>query len=145
MKKMSCLHRNRSSGTLGIEISSWIFSLFNNCGTYRRICYVAVMLDEVALFSQAKQSLDRALRLQEVEARTISRQSAHEGGKVVSPTHRPPLPPPPPPGNIPGTHFCQRLSRPQGHSATGRIMSTKNPMTSWGIVPATFRAFVSNM
>ena len=32
----------------------------------------------------------------------ISRQSAHEAGKVVSPTHRPPLPP----GNIPGTHFC---------------------------------------
>jgi hypothetical protein len=26
----------------------------------------------------------------------ISWQSAHEGGKVVSPTHRPPLPPPPP-------------------------------------------------
>jgi len=32
----------------------------------------------------------------------ISRQSAHEGGKVVSPMHRLPLPP----GNIPGTHFC---------------------------------------
>ena len=32
----------------------------------------------------------------------ISRQSAHEGGKVVSPTHRLPLPL----GNIPGTHFC---------------------------------------
>jgi len=32
----------------------------------------------------------------------ISRQSAHEGGKVVSLTHRPPLPP----GNIPGAHFC---------------------------------------
>jgi len=32
----------------------------------------------------------------------ISRPSAHEGGKVVSPMHRPPLPP----GNIPGTHFC---------------------------------------
>jgi len=27
------------------------------------------------------------------EASQISRQSAHEGGKVVSPTHRPPLPP----------------------------------------------------
>ena len=26
-----------------------------------------------------------------------------------------------PQGNIPGTYFCQRLSRPQGHSA-GRIM-----------------------
>jgi hypothetical protein len=31
-----------------------------------------------------------------------------------------------PPGNIPGTHFCSRLSRPQGHSATERIMSMKN-------------------
>ena len=27
---------------------------------------------------------------------------AQNGGKVVSLTHRPPLPP----GNIPGTHFC---------------------------------------
>jgi hypothetical protein len=32
----------------------------------------------------------------------ISRQSAHEGGKVVSPRHRPSSPP----GRIPGTHFC---------------------------------------
>jgi len=28
--------------------------------------------------------------------------TAPDGGKVVSLTHRPPLPP----GNIPGTHFC---------------------------------------
>jgi len=28
--------------------------------------------------------------------------TAQDGGKVVSLTHRPPLPP----GNIPGTHFC---------------------------------------
>jgi len=48
--------------------------------------------------------------------------TAQDGGKVVSPTHRPPLPP----GNAPGTHFCYRLSRPQGHSAIGRIMSKKN-------------------
>ena len=33
------------------------------------------------------------LELQEVEAPRISRQSAHEGGKVVSPTPRPLLPP----------------------------------------------------
>jgi len=26
-----------------------------------------------------------------------------------------------PPGNIPGTHFCYNLSRPQCHSAAGRI------------------------
>jgi hypothetical protein len=32
----------------------------------------------------------------------ISGQLVHKGDKVVSPTHRPPLPP----GNIPGTYFC---------------------------------------
>jgi hypothetical protein len=52
----------------------------------------------------------------------ILRQSAHEGGKVVSPTHWPPLPP----ENIPSTHFCQRLIWPHSHSVAGRIMSMKN-------------------
>jgi hypothetical protein len=36
--------------------------------------------------------LDMPLGFQAVEAPRISRQSAHEGGKVVSPTHRPSLP-----------------------------------------------------
>jgi hypothetical protein len=31
-----------------------------------------------------------------------------------------------PPENIPGTHFYENLSRSQGHSAAGRIMSMKN-------------------
>ena len=48
------------------------------------------------------QALERPFGFQEVEALRISRQSAHEGGKVVSPTHRPSLPS----GRIPGTHFC---------------------------------------
>ena len=30
------------------------------------------------------------------------------------------------PGNIPGTHFCWRLSQPQSHRAAGRIVSMKN-------------------
>jgi hypothetical protein len=54
--------------------------------------------------------------------------AAQDGGKFVSLKHRPPLPP----GNAPGTHFCQRLSQPQGHSAIGRIMSMeKSNDTIW--------------
>ena len=46
--------------------------------------------------------LERLLGVQEVEAPRISRQSANEGGKAVSPTHRPPLSP----KHSFGTHFC---------------------------------------
>jgi hypothetical protein len=42
-----------------------------------------------------------------------------DGGQVVSLTRRPPFTP----RKIPVTHFCYRLSRPQGHSAAGRIRS----------------------
>jgi len=62
--------------------------------------------------------------------------TAQDGGKVVSLTHRPPLPP----GNAPGTHFCYRLSRPQGHSGIGRILCQwKILMIPAGIEPAIFR------
>ena len=44
--------------------------------------------------------------------------TVQDGGKVVSLTHRPPLPP----GNTPGNYFCYKLSRLQGHSAIGRIL-----------------------
>jgi hypothetical protein len=45
---------------------------------------------------------EQALRVPGGPRITDFKQSAHEAGKVVSPTHRPPLPP----GNIPGNHFC---------------------------------------
>ena len=76
----------------------------------------------------------QALRVPGVWGSHISRQSAHEDGKVVSSTHRPPLP----------TQEIflvlisvrgWRLSWLQGHSAAGRIMS----VTTSGIEPATFQ------
>ena len=54
--------------------------------------------------------------------------TAQDGGKVVSLKHRLPLAP----ENAPGTHFCYSLSRPQGHSAIGKVMLMKNSKdTSW--------------
>jgi hypothetical protein len=42
-------------------------------------------------------------------------------------------------GDIPGTHFCQRLSQLQGHNAVRRIRSMKIPMTPLGIEPTSFQ------
>jgi len=53
--------------------------------------------------------------------------TAQDGGKVVSLTHQNLAP-----GNFPGTHFCWRLSQPQGHSAARRVMSMKNSNDTTG-------------
>ena len=57
-------------------------------------------------FRQLKQSLYRPGKALSAsggwDSKTIYRQSAHEGSKVVSPMHRPPLSP----GETRGTHFC---------------------------------------
>ena len=51
-----------------------------------------------------------------------------------------------PPRNVPGTHFCWRLSRPQGHNAIGRILRQWNiPMTPPGIEPAAFWFVVQHL
>ena len=83
---------------------------------------------------KAKQSLrglDRPLELYQVETLIIPRQPAYENSKDVSLKHRPSLRP----GNTPGTNFCWRLSRPQNHTAVGRVKS----ITPSGVEPATFR------
>jgi hypothetical protein len=73
-------------------------------------------------------ALDRPRRLQEIDAPRfhdnrhikVERLSALRTGRLH------------PPGNIPGTHFCYRLSQPLGHSAPGRIMSMKNSSETIG-------------
>jgi len=88
--------------------------------------------------SKAKQSHYRpwqALRIPGGWGSQISRQSAHEGGKVVSPTHQSPLPP----RNYSWYSFLLEtestpgpILRPEG------LCQWKIPMTPSGIEPANF-------
>ena len=71
----------------------------------------------------------------------ISWHSAHEGGEVVSLTHRPPLLP----GNVPGTHFHKGLTRPQDHGAVRRNVSQNNPVTRPEIDPGTIRLVAQSL
>jgi hypothetical protein len=111
-----------------------IWSLISHVYTHVKALNVVISfwVSIIQFIVEVKQSDYRAghtLRIPGSWGFQISRKSVHEGGRVVSPTHRPPLPPP---GNIPGTHFCQRLIYPQGHSAAGRIMSMKNSSDAIG-------------
>ena len=53
-------------------------------------------------FSSPITGLEWPREFQEVRIPRFHDNGTQEGGKVVSPTHRPHLPP----GNSPGTHFC---------------------------------------
>jgi len=78
----------------------------------------------------------QSLRVPGVWGSQISRQSAHEGGKVVSPTHRPPLPP----RKYSWYSFLLRgWVNPRAILGPEGLCQWKIRMTPSGIEPATFR------
>jgi hypothetical protein len=87
---------------------------------------------------RVKQSLYRpreALRDPGVWGLQISRQSAHESGKVVNTKHRPPLPS----EIIPGTHFVRGWVDPRAIVRPEALYQWKIPVTPSGIDRKNFR------
>ena len=98
---------------------SIVLSLIGYCLLCFVLCFVIV--------SHTLKKLYKAIPVQAVRVSgcwgsQILRQSAHEGGKVVSPTRRPPLPP----RRYSWYSFLLETYRPQDQSAAGRIVSMKN-------------------
>ena len=85
-------------------------------------------VNKTTLIKKVKQSQAQAQRVPGGWGSQISRQSAHEGGKVVSPTHRPLFTP----------RKNSRYSFLLEAESTPGLCQWKIPMTPSGIEPATF-------
>jgi hypothetical protein len=86
--------------TSSISTNKWRLTVGCSTNFYIVLCTTPSQV-KASNFRQGK-GKGKALRVAGDWDSQIWRKMAHEGGKVVSPTHRPPLLP----GNIPGTHFC---------------------------------------
>jgi len=98
----------QESGNFLIILDNLSFVLGLLMGTFHEDALVFFYVYNLVSIGVKKQKVKQfhyrpgqALKVPEGWGSQISRQSARDGGKVVSPTHRPSLPP----GNIPGTHF----------------------------------------
>jgi hypothetical protein len=85
------------------------------------------------IYTEVKATPREALRVPGVWGYQISRQSAHESGNAVSPTHRPPLPP------RKYSFLLEAKTTPGPYCGRKDYVNEKFPVTPSGIETATFR------
>jgi hypothetical protein len=159
----SVQHKVRPNLRILLYESFLIKTLYNTCPIINRYiatcilmfqdkvwcCTVSVLMDHLPDYSHLWQTLKgkvkvkqshyrhwQALRAPGGRGSQVFRQSAHEGGKVVSPNHRPPLPPRKDSWvliSVRGWVDLRAIVRPK------RLCQWKIPVTPSGIEPATFQ------
>jgi hypothetical protein len=97
--------------------------------------FIRKVVNKLVSYSYPFTGTHRPLGFQKFEAPRILRQLAHEGGKVVRPTHQATFTP----REDPWYSFLLEVELTQGHSAPGRIKSMKNLKDPIGNQTATFR------
>ena len=93
------------------------------CNKYHLLHLVVILFPHMVVKSSVYKP-GQVLMLSGGTFSQISRKSTLVGGTFVSPMHRPSL--------LSRKYFSYRLSRPQSHSAAGRIKSMKNPNDAIG-------------
>ena len=109
----------------------WMQKILRTLLYYNNFCIILIW--KYVKVKQSRYRPGQDQRVQRSWGSQISWHSAHEGGKFVSPTHRPPLPP----GNIPGT--VRGWVNPGAIVGPEGLYQRKIPMTLSGIEPANFR------
>ena len=102
---------------------------------YISLSYTFITNKSLLIVKVKVKNLYCLLGLQEFEEPRISEQLVYEGGKFLSPTVRPPYL-----QEIPFVLIFWRMSRLQGHTATGSIKSMKNLNDTIGNRTRDFRA-----
>ena len=125
------------SVTAGIEctVSQLLQVLSALCYQLQHLCITRANQLVVYRYSNPFPGLHRPWGFQEVEA-PIFQDSRHLNVLSLSDLGSGPLYPS---ENIPGTHFCYKLSRPLCHMLARRFCRWKIPVTPSGIEPTTFR------